>query len=216
MGVEIVKAAMVYGKSLSGNGYKALITMSMSALDKPSNGRPASLYWGGWDALAVALGHENAERNSPGQNAVARAIRELKNGKHITPMLDAGRGTRQSYMVHPGGLNRGSQGEQNAHAEGEQNAQPKGEQNAPQRVSKMLPPRKEQGSGTDLSQDITPHEAASTTGSDGASGEPANGKSDQIEPHGYTAANGEDECRICGFSSLNLIHARFRPRRVSA
>jgi hypothetical protein len=64
MGIEILKSSIVHGKTLSGNAYKVLVVMSLSALDKPSNGRPASLYWGGWDALAVALGHVNADRNS--------------------------------------------------------------------------------------------------------------------------------------------------------
>ncbi|MDR7253727.1 hypothetical protein J2X46_002717 [Nocardioides sp. BE266] len=206
MGVEIVKAAMVYGKSLSGNGYKVLVAMSMSALDKPSNGRPPGLYWGGWDALAIALGYEHAERNSPGQNAVARAVRELKKGNHITPMLDAGRGTRQSYLVHPGGIRNGGKGEQNAHAEGEQFAQPKGEQNAPQRVSKMLPPRKEQGSTSDLSQDTTPHEAASTTGSDVAESERAE-KKPGVGSHAHRGGV-DDDCAECGLSYQNRAHFR--------
>lgn len=212
MGVEIVKAAMVYGKSLSGNGYKVLVAMSMSALDKPINGRPASLYWGGWDALAVALGHENADRNSAGHNAVARAVRELRNGQHITPMVDAGRGTRQSYMVHPGGLRRSEQGEQNAHAAGEQSAHAKGEQNAHQRVSKTVPPRKEQGS-SGLTHDTTPHEAASTTGSDVASEKPAEKKSGGVVGHAHVGAH-DDDCQVCGCSKLNRVHSGFRPLRA--
>ena len=153
MGVEIVKAAVVYGKSLSGNAYKVLVCMSLSALDRPSNGRPASLYWGGWDALALALGYENADRQSSGENAVARAVRELKKGRHITPMTDAGRGTRQSYMVHPGGLQAPDSPEQNAQSIPEQSAQAKPEQNAQQSLSKTHRPRKEQGS-EGLSKDI--------------------------------------------------------------
>lgn len=186
-----MKAAMVYGRDLSGNAYKVLVAMSMSALDKPSNGRPASLYWGGWDALALALGHENADRNSAGHNAVARAVRELRNARHITPMVDAGRGTRQSYMVHPGGLPADSKGEQNAHARGEQNAHAKGEQNAHQRVSKTLPPRKEQGS-SGLTQDIDlirrpePREAALDAAADEM----------RVPPHKFNGNPGAD-CLTC-------------------
>lgn len=180
-----MKAAVVYGNRLSGNAYKVLVAMSLSALDKPSNGRPASLYWGGWDALAIALGHEHADRNSAGHNAVARAVRELKSAGHITPMVDAGRGTRQSYMVHPGGL----KGERNAHASGEQSAHAKGEQNAPQRVSKTVPPRKEQGS-TGLTQDIDlirrpePQEAA------------IEAARNEIRPHKFEGNPGAD-CLAC-------------------
>tara|TARA_R100001244_G_scaffold6385_14_gene7537 strand:+ start:1263 stop:1889 length:627 start_codon:yes stop_codon:yes gene_type:complete len=194
MGVEIVKAAVVHGRSLSGNAHKALVAMSLSALDKPSNGRPASLYWGGWDALALALGYENADRNSAGHNAVARAVRELKKGKHITPMVDAGRGTRQSYLVHPGGIKAATQGEQNAHSGGEQSAHAKGEQNAHQRVSKTLPPRKEQGS-TGLTQDISiAHEPQLQTARGEVESKP--------DPHGFRGRPGED-CERCGVSHLN-------------
>ena len=208
MGVEIVKASTVYGRRLSGNAYKALVAMSLSALDRPSNGRPASLYWGGWDALALALGYENADRNSAGHNAVARAVRELKKAKHITPMVDAGRGTRQSYLVHPGGIKQDMPGEQNAHAGGEQSAHAKGEQNAHQRVSKTLPPRKELGS-SGLTHDITPHEAASATGS-GVAGENAAEK--RVGQHKFAGRDRDLDCEDCGQTYLNLIHAAFRYR----
>lgn len=215
MGVEIVKASTVYGRRLSGNAYKALVAMSLSALDKPHNGRPASLYWAGWDALAIALGHENADRNSAGHNAVARAIRELRDAKHITPMVDAGRGTRQSYLVHPGGIkspvDNESQGEQNAHARGEQSAHAKGEQNAHQRVSKSIPPRKEQGF-TGLTQDTNTHPATSTP--DRAS--EAESKPDDEssrKPHKHQGERGND-CEICGFGLLNKVHHKHRLRAV--
>lgn len=154
MGIEIVKASVVYGKRLSGNAYKVLIAMSLSALDRPKEGRPASLYFGGWDALAVSLGYDDADRGTSGHNAVARAIRELRKERHISPMVDARRGWRQSYLVHPGGLDMAAKGEQNAHAECEQSAHAKGEQNAHTRVSKTLTPRKESGDYEDLPQDI--------------------------------------------------------------
>lgn len=214
MGVEIVKAATVYGKRLSGNAYKALIAMSLSALDKPHNGRPSSLYWGGWDALALALGHENADRNSAGHNAVARAVRELRQADHITPMVDAGRGTRQSYMVHPGGLkgpvDNAVQGEQNAHPMSEQSAHAKGEQNAHQRVSKTVPPRKEQGS-TGLNQDRPPTAATSTTDRATTTSSTA-GVGDELSQHAHQGDR-DDNCAVCGLTSLNLIHARARMQR---
>lgn len=194
MGIEIVKAATVYGKRLSGNAYKVLVAMSISALDKPSNGRPASLYWGGWDALAMVLGYDNADRNSAGHNAVARAVRELKAGRHVTPMVDAGRGTRQSYMVHPGGLSGIGQGEQNAHAKGEQIAHTKGEQNAPHSVSKMLPPRKEQGT-SGLTQDIS---IDSGTQPQTARG----GDKPKGDPHKFQGSP-SDDCTACGGAYMN-------------
>lgn len=186
MGVEIVKAATVYGKRLSGNAYKVLVAMSLSALDKPSNGRPASLYWGGWDALAIALGHDDARRDGQGHKAVKRAVKELRDGNHITPMVSASRGTRQSYMVHPGGLGKGAQ---DGPVKGAQSDPVKGAQSGPQSGPKMGPPRKEQGLGG-LTQDIdlirrpSPQEAA------------IEAAKDEIRPHKFNGTP-SDDCLDC-------------------
>lgn len=190
MGIEIVKASVVYSKRLSGNAYKVLIAMSLSALDKPKEGRPASLYFGGWDALAISLGYDDAERGSTGHNAVARAIRELRKARHISPMVDARRGYRQSYLVHPGGINTGGKGEQNAHAEGEQSAHARGEQNAHTRVSKMLTPRKDTGSDGELTQDISlTHVPESLTAREDVSRE--------IDPHRFEGSPHAGDCLAC-------------------
>lgn len=150
VGVEIVKASIFYGARLPGNAYKVLVAMSMTALDKPAQGRPASLYWGGWDALALVLGYPDASRDSAGHGAVKQAIKQLREAGHISPMVDAGRGTRQSYMVHPGGLPKG---EQNPPSIGEEKSPPKGEEKSPHGGRKTLPPRKELGE-VGLTQDI--------------------------------------------------------------
>ena len=102
-----MKAAAVCGRSLSGNAYKVLISMSLQALDKPKDGRPAGLYFGGWAALQNALGYDEGGPETKGHTAVKRAVRELRDGGHITPMVIAARGTRQSYLVHPGGIGKG-------------------------------------------------------------------------------------------------------------
>ena len=188
VGVEIVKASIVYGSRLSGNAYKVLVAMAMSALDKPSNGRPASLYWGGWDGLAVCLGHDGAERNSQGHKAVKRAIKELREGLHISPMHDAHRGVAQTYMVHPGGLGKGAQ---DGPVKGAQDGPVKGAQKYPQRWPEKGPPRSNLGT-TGLNQDISlpvepqPQESA---------GEPIHG-------HKFKGSKGDD-CDECGMGYSN-------------
>lgn len=183
MGVEIVKTAIVYGNRLSGNAYKVLVAMSMSALDKPSNGRPANLYWGGWDGLAVALGHDDATRNSSGHKAVKRAVRELRDGGHVTPLLDAHRGVAQSYMVHPGGVRKG---DQNGPVKGGQSDPVKGGQNGPQSGVEMTPPRSDEGT-KGLTQDISLIQEP----------KPKTARPKAPEPHNFTGRPG-DECRECG------------------
>lgn len=109
MGVEIVKAVAGHPATchLSGNAFKVLVAMALQALDKPKDGRPAGLYFGGWGSLQTALGYDEGGPESAGHTAVKRAVRELKSGQHITPMVTAVRGTRQCYLVHPGGLGKG-------------------------------------------------------------------------------------------------------------
>ena len=196
MGVEIVKAAMVHGKRLSGNAYKVLVTMSMSALDKPKDGHPASLYFGGWGALALALGYDPEaanDRNSAGHKAVKRAVRELREGVHISPMLTAARGTRQSYFVHPGGFGKGDQG---GPVKGDQIDPVKGDQNGPQRGTKTVPPRKEQGSTKDKTQDI--HLPSATELQTAREDEGT-----EIDPHKFQGNPAAGDCLLCDKSHLN-------------
>lgn len=217
MGVELVKQVVGHPSTshLSGNAYKALVSMALQALDKPSGRRPASLYFGGWQALMVALGYEPAGPDSAAHTAVKRAVKELKDGKHISPMVTAVRGTRQSYLIHPGGLGKGVTSDPQSPKESGSLSDPKrGSSSDPKRGSESDPngghsatllgrTKDEEG----LTQDITPTVATSTTGSDAA----------KPEPHGFEKGESDpDECRVCGFTSLNLVHARHRPRRVTA
>lgn len=225
MGVELVKQVVGHPSTsrLSGNAYKALVSMALQALDKPKDGRPACLYFGGWQTLMVALGYEPDGIDSAAHTAVKRAIKELKDGQHISPMLTAVRGTRQSYLIHPGGLGKGVTTDPQSAGESRSLSDPKrGSSSDPKRGSESDPngghsatllgrTQEEEG----LTQDITPNRATSTTGSDGAS-DKQHGESGRIEAHSFTAANGEDDCQVCGFTSLNLVHARHRPKRVTA
>ena len=184
-----MKASMFHGRRLSGNGFKVLIAMSMSCLDKPNaEGRPAGVYFGGWDSLAVSLGHEDAARNSAGHKAVKRAIKELRDADFISPNVVAYRGSRQSYSVHPGGREKGAQNDPVMRG---QNDPVKGAQNDPQSGPKMTPPRKDTGVTGLISDSITHRGAQVTT---------ARGES--VEPHGFKGRPGDD-CDSCGLSHLN-------------
>lgn len=193
MGIEIVKASIVHGKRLSGNAYKVLIAMSVSALDKPSNGRPASLYWGGWDGLAVVLGHESAARNSQGHKAVKRAIKELREGLHISPMVEAHRGLAQSYLVHPGGLGKRAQSDP---VKGAHDGPVKGAQNGPHSGPKKGPPRRTKDSGgqnedTSIASETEPQTAR---GDKDAS---------EIQPHRFEGHPAAGDCLTCDRSHLD-------------
>jgi len=199
MGIEIVKAAAVYGRRLSGNAYKVLIAMSLQSLDRPKDGRPASLYFGGWGALQAALGYDEGGPKSAGHTAVKRAVRELRDGKHITPMVTAARGNRQSYLVHPGGIGKGVTSDPQSTEERGSLSDPKrgsdqtlkGGQIPTERGSLSDPPRKEQ-EGQGLTQDIDlirrpePQEAALDAAADEM----------RVPPHKFNGNPGAD-CLTC-------------------
>lgn len=151
MGIELVKAVVGHPSTaaLSGNAYKVLVCMATTALDKAKEGRPGGLYFGGWDALAITLGHLDASPGA-GKTAVKRAIAELRKAGHITAMVTARTGSRQSYMVHPGGL---SEGVSTRPPQGVTERPPQGSDSDPHRGSLGDPPRTNTGTSSGLKQD---------------------------------------------------------------
>lgn len=212
MGIELVKAVVGTPSTsrLSGSAFKALISMALHALDKGSEGRPGGLYFGGWATLQVALGYEPGGPNSAGHTAVKRAVAELKKGGHITPMVNAVRGTRQSYLVHPGGL--GAPVDKSN--KGVTTDPKRGSPSDPKRGSDLTPNEGrpvtllghiEEGGG--LTKDEIDPVPAPTT--DRAHDQKHQPDSTQIEHHPHRGGI-DDPCADCGYSKLNIVHARHR------
>lgn len=190
MGVELVKVVSARHGNLPGNAYKVLVRMALMALDRPSaEGRPAALYFGGWEPLALAMGWNVPERSD--DPATVRRRRKLKN--YVTAALEvlaeehrlieklekkARMGTRQVYRLTL------------APAAGTQKVGPtwdpeSGSQWTPESGSQVGPknwdgwdpesgaPRKDQGGTEDLLQDSTtssplsPHGDAREDAADG-------------------------------------------------
>lgn len=199
MGVEIVKAVAGHPATskLSGNAFKVLVAMALQALDKPKDGRPAGLYFGGWGALQTALGYDEDDQEA-GHTAVKRAVRELKDGRHITPMVTAVRGTRQSYLVHPGGLEQGVKTDPQTPGERGSSSDPKrGSLSDPKRGSESDPNgghsatllgHIEEGRGLTKDEQLTSETQPQTV--------PSNRRPD-IAAHKFQGRPGED-CDECG------------------
>jgi hypothetical protein len=104
VGVNLVKAAVINHASLSDRAFRVLVRMCLSALDeRNARGQPPGVYWGGWEPLALVLGRRDLEdphARRLAQESVRRATQELVAGGLITPLLDAHRGTRQSYRIN--------------------------------------------------------------------------------------------------------------------
>lgn len=65
-------------KDMPASARAVLLYMAGVTLDVDSDSTPAGHYYGGWDRLARTLGHPNADHNTAGERAVARALRELR------------------------------------------------------------------------------------------------------------------------------------------
>lgn len=119
MGVELVKAVSVRHGQLPGNAFKVLVRMAVVALDRPgADGRPAGLYFGGWEQLGLAMGWdvpdrsddpETTRRRRKVKNYVTSALKVLHDEQLIERLEDKARtGTRQVYklMVTTGGTQK--------------------------------------------------------------------------------------------------------------
>lgn len=104
MGSDLARIVILRYTWLPGNSFKALAHMALRALDKPTDDRPARLFWGR-NGLAVALGHEvdsstGRERiSTAAETAVKRALRPLIASGAITGLHDARTGTSQTYRL---------------------------------------------------------------------------------------------------------------------
>lgn len=200
MGVEIVKAVAGHPATskLSGNAFKVLVAMALQALDKPKDGRPAGLYFGGWGSLQIALGYEEGGPGSSGHTAVKRAVRELRDGKHITAMVTAVRGTRQSYLVHPGGLLGVTTDPQSPEDRGSPSDPKRGSLSDPKRGSESAPNgghpvtllgHIEEGRGLIKDEQLTSATEVQTA--------PSKKHKAEVDRHKFEGRPGED-CVICG------------------
>ncbi|NPC96613.1 hypothetical protein [Nocardioides sp. zg-DK7169] len=110
MGIELMKIVVHRHGRLPGNAYKVLMAMAQTALDRPVDGKPARLYFGGWEPLARALGHEVPleDKSDPGvtarrdqlQEYVRRAVSQLAREGVFERLVEHPRhGDRQVYKL---------------------------------------------------------------------------------------------------------------------
>lgn len=98
MGHRLARAVSEGWPDLPGNAFKVLLRMALVALDQPDKrGRPAELYYGGWEPLADALGHTSL--TPAAHTAVRKALKTLTDAGVVKPMNHARQGTRQTYRL---------------------------------------------------------------------------------------------------------------------
>jgi hypothetical protein len=90
-------------KDLPHQPARVLLAMAVMAHDNGHGDIPAACYFGGWHHLAHALGYPNADNQTAGHRAVARAIEELRQRNLIEPVGRVDESRRKSariYVLH--------------------------------------------------------------------------------------------------------------------
>ena len=186
MGVELVKTVSALHGDLSGRAFKVLVRMALVSLDRPNDaGRPARLYFGGWEPLAQSLGWvvppdaddpEVRRRRKKLAGYVSDALTELDRAGLIQRTGGKARtNNRQSYLLtlasvpqEVGGTSTPELGVQSTPELGVQSTPELGVHVYPKNWDLSTPelgvPRKDSGGTEDLLQDPTPTAPASPQG----------------------------------------------------
>ncbi len=110
MGIKLATIVSIRWARLPGREFKVLNRMALMALDKPnSKGQPASIYFGGWEPLALAMDRDvpeddgNPETTRMRKNLcdeVTKVTSALVRAGALKPPVDkARRGHQQSWML---------------------------------------------------------------------------------------------------------------------
>jgi len=180
MGIELVKAVSALGAHLPARPFKVLLRMALVALDRPSDGRPARLYFGGWEVLAFAMGYDVPAENKADAAVTARraklqeyvrlAVQQIDKAGLIDRLVEHPRdGDRQVYRLCLDPASAPSiQGGSSPLERGGLSPLRKGVLQPPQ-IEGLSPlekggPRKDIGGTEDLPQDSTTHSSLSPEG----------------------------------------------------
>lgn len=90
MGHQLASVVSVRWATLSERQFKVLMRMALQALDRPNaKGRPANVYFGGWEPLALALGRDLPDEDDPRDEAQRRRRRLCREVSNVTSELVA-------------------------------------------------------------------------------------------------------------------------------
>jgi hypothetical protein len=108
MGAELVGLALARWTHVSDRAFRVLMRMSLTALDRPSKGRPAAVYLGGRELLAMTLRSDKGTAATH-YRAVQRALAELSEEGAIQHLKNGWAGQNAVYrLTLEGGRKGGS------------------------------------------------------------------------------------------------------------
>jgi hypothetical protein len=151
MGAHLANKVLAHWTHVSDRAFRVLIRMALTALDKPKDDKPASIYFGGRELLAMTLRTDKGSDRSR-YRVVARVLAELVEAGAVE-RADSGRqGHNAVYRLT---LSRGRaarkrpaegtpQGGQSDHPQDGQFSHLEGGQSDPPRVADLATPRNQE------------------------------------------------------------------------
>jgi hypothetical protein len=140
MGATLVTQVLAYWTDVSDPAFRILIRMAVTALDAPSNGRPAAVYHAGRELLAMTFRSQKGSERTRNR-AVAKAIAELTELGAIEHLLTGWAGQRAVYKLTLDRVERAGMGGPTDHPVGVPTDHPMGGQSATKRVVPQTTPR---------------------------------------------------------------------------
>jgi hypothetical protein len=98
MGAELVSLALAHWTHVSDRAFRVLMRMALTAMDKPAKGRPAAVYHGGRELLAMTLRSDKGTAETR-YRAVKRALAELADEGAIQHLQTGWAGQRAVYRL---------------------------------------------------------------------------------------------------------------------
>lgn len=98
MGANLVTQVLAHWTNLSDRAFRVLVRMAVTALDTPSKGRPAGVYHGGRELLAMSLRGENGTERTR-YRTVAKAVAELTEAGAIDHLATGWAGQNAVYKL---------------------------------------------------------------------------------------------------------------------
>jgi hypothetical protein len=140
MGAELVGLALAHWTHVSDRAFRVLVRMSLTALDKPNRGRPAAVYLGGRELLAMTL---RSDKGSPETRyrIVKRALAELSEAGAIQHLKPGWAGQNAVYRLT---LDRAGMGGRTSPPVGGQIGPPMGGRSGTEWGVPQTPPRNQE------------------------------------------------------------------------
>lgn len=164
MGARLVSLALARWTHVSDRAFRLLVRMALTALDEPSPGAPACVYFGGRDLLAMTLRNEGGNPQTR-YRAVKRLLAELVEAGAIERAQPGRAGQNAVYRLTLDGVRAIDILPSTPATQGGPVSPPEGGLSAPARGATEAPPRNQEEPQEELSEEEEINLRTAVTGS---------------------------------------------------